>query len=62
MTVRTGTATRTFTEAELEALAIRFAILSRHGHRHHYVDGVEVSEAEYRRAFDAAHAAPAIAD
>jgi protein-disulfide isomerase-like protein with CxxC motif len=51
MTLTTATGQRQFTEADLLALTLRFHIRSEHGIRAFYVDGVEVSEAEYLRAF-----------
>ena len=59
MTVRTTTHTHTFTEQDLLALAQRFEVRGDAGGRRFYVAGVEVPEAEYRRAFDAATARPA---
>lgn len=51
MTVHTITGTRNYTERALLALALRFEIRGAGGLRRFYVDGVEVSEAEYSVAF-----------
>jgi hypothetical protein len=54
MTVTTATKTRHYTEADLLALSLSFEVRGSEGERRFYVDGLEVTEAEYLRAFEAA--------
>lgn len=54
MTLHTATSTREFTETELQSLSLRFEIRGDYAGRRFYVDGIEVSEAEYVRAFEGA--------
>lgn len=53
MTLTTPTGTHNFTEPELERLALRFHVDGDLTGRRFYLDGVEVSEAEYVREFEA---------
>lgn len=54
MTVTSQAGTHHFTEADMLALGLRFEIRGSEGVRRFYVDGVEVSEPVYLRAFEAA--------
>lgn len=51
MTITKGKISRAFTEADLLALAVRFEIRGSLGKRQYFVDGVEVNEQAYNRAF-----------
>lgn len=51
MTITSANKTQHFTEAEMQALSLRFEIRSELGSRRFFVDGVEVSEPAYTRAF-----------
>jgi len=53
MTITTATGQKTFTEADLLGLSVRFEIRSERGVRRFYVDGKPVTESEYRRQFEA---------